>query len=108
VEAIDHLPNCCAKMSKYIKLAKIVVVQVSGYVEDECCFNSLNIMKKKLRKRLTMHLDVIIWMFAQKSYTLEIFPYDCTSGRLPIANMQLMFTYFSLTLGNNIFILQLG
>jgi hypothetical protein len=30
------------------------------------------------------------------------------NGRLPIANMQLMFTYFSFTLGSNIFILQLG
>ncbi len=66
------------KISKYIKLAKIVVVQVFGYVEDEWCFSSLNIMKSKLRKRLMMHLDVIIWMFTQKSYTLEIFPYDYT------------------------------
>jgi hypothetical protein len=65
-------------MSKYIKLAKIVVVQVFCYVEDEWCFSSLNMMKNKLRKMLTMHLDVVIWMFAQKSYTLKKFPYDCT------------------------------
>jgi hypothetical protein len=58
VEAIDHLPNCCAKMSKYIKLAEIVIMQVFGYVENEWCFSLLDIMKRKLRKRLTMHLDV--------------------------------------------------
>jgi hypothetical protein len=33
-------------------------------------------MKKKLKNQLTSHLDVIIWMFAQKNYIFEIFPYD--------------------------------
>jgi len=33
-------------------------------------------MKWKLKNQLISHLDVIIWMLAQKIYIFENFPYD--------------------------------
>ncbi len=33
---------------KYITLTKLLVVQVIGFIEDECCFSTLNLMKTKL------------------------------------------------------------
>jgi hypothetical protein len=65
-------------------------------------------MKRKLKNHFTTHFDVIIWMFTQKFYILENVLYDWTklkSGRLFVADMQLMFNYSYLILGNNIFIL---
>ncbi len=44
-------------------------------VENEQCFYILSFMKSKLRNRLINHLDLIVCMFVQKFFTLEIFPY---------------------------------
>ncbi len=77
-------------------------------MENEKCFSTLSFMKRKFKNNFTTHLDVIILMFIQKFYILENVLYDWAklkSGRLFIANMQLMFSYFSLILGKNIFIL---
>jgi hypothetical protein len=41
---------------KYVKLAKLAMVQVVGSVEDETCFFILVFMKSKLHNRLTTHL----------------------------------------------------
>jgi hypothetical protein len=35
-------------LSKFIKLAKIAVVQMFCFVEDECTFNIINFMKNRL------------------------------------------------------------
>jgi ABC-type tungstate transport system substrate-binding protein len=82
-------------------------VQILGFVKDKHCFSTLSFMKTKFKNQLTLHLDVVIQMFVQNFETFEIFLMIklLKSGRLPIANMQLMFNYFSLILGNNIFIL---
>jgi hypothetical protein len=65
--------NC---ILKYIKLAEIVIVQVIGSMEDEHTFNTINLMRLKLRNRFTSHLDLVICMFSQHFYTLENFAYD--------------------------------
>jgi ABC-type tungstate transport system substrate-binding protein len=82
-------------------------VQILGFVKDKHCFSTLSFMKTKFKNQKTLHLDVVIQMFVQNFETFEIFLMIklLKSGRLPIANMQLMFNYFSLILGNNIFIL---
>jgi hypothetical protein len=63
-------------MLKFIKLAKIVAIQVIGSMEDECTFNILSFMKSKLKNRFTSHLDLVIRTFSQHLYTFEKFPYD--------------------------------
>jgi hypothetical protein len=50
---------------KYVNLAEMVVVQIVGSVEDECCFSTLAFIKLKLRNRLTTHLPLVVRMFAQ-------------------------------------------
>jgi hypothetical protein len=35
------------RISKYIKLVEIIVVQVFGSLEDEWCFNTLSFIKKE-------------------------------------------------------------
>jgi hypothetical protein len=41
---------------KYLKLAKIVMTHVLGYVEDERCFSFVSFLKSKLRNHLNPHL----------------------------------------------------
>jgi hypothetical protein len=48
------------KISKYIKLAKLAVVQVIGSIEDEQCFFTFNLMKTKLKNQLMEHLELVI------------------------------------------------
>jgi hypothetical protein len=66
------------QMSKYIKLAKIAIIQVLGSIEDEWCFNTLSFMMSKLQNRLTTHLVLVICMFVQKFYTFGNFLYHQT------------------------------
>ncbi len=73
-----HFPNAllCAQLSKFMKVAKLVVVQVMGSVEDERTFSTLTFMKTRLRNRLCEHLDLVVCMFVQPFYTIDTFPYD--------------------------------
>jgi D-arabinose 5-phosphate isomerase GutQ len=57
------------------KLAEMAMVQIVGSVEDEHCFFTLALMKSKLRNKLTTHLPLVVWMFAQWFYTLQNFLY---------------------------------
>ncbi len=50
------------------------MVMILGSVEDEHCFFTLLFMKSKLQNRLTIHLDLVVRMFAQEHYYLDIFP----------------------------------
>jgi hypothetical protein len=50
-------------------------VQVIGSMEDERCFSTLTFMKAKLQNRVTTHLELIIWIFSQKFFTLQNFPF---------------------------------
>jgi hypothetical protein len=56
------ITNSCKKTHEYIKLVELVL-QVIGLLEDEWCFFTLTFMKNKLQNWLTMHVELIIWMF---------------------------------------------
>jgi hypothetical protein len=60
---------------KYIKLAKLAMVQIIGNMEDERCFSTLAFMKSKLNNKLITYFPIVVCMFAQQFYTLENFPY---------------------------------
>ncbi len=53
------------KLSKFMKLVEIVIVQVFNLVEDECTFNTISFMKNRLQKWLNIHLDLYIHSFSQ-------------------------------------------
>jgi hypothetical protein len=38
----------CVQLSEFMKVAKLVVIQMKGYVEDERTFSTLTFMKAKL------------------------------------------------------------
>jgi len=61
-------------ISKYMKLAKLTMCQVLGFVEDERCFNTLSFMKGKFCNCLITHLDVCVCECLHKtSTTLSVF-----------------------------------
>jgi hypothetical protein len=62
-------------ISEYVKLVKHAMCQILGFVENECCFNTLSFMKGKFCDRLITHRDVCVRMSSQDFYNLESFPY---------------------------------
>ncbi len=62
------------KLSKFIKLVEITRVLRS--MEDECCFSMVVIIKNKIRKHLTCHLDLCTWFCAQWFYAIANFPFE--------------------------------
>jgi hypothetical protein len=60
---------------KYVKVAKMAMVQTMGSVEDEHYLYMLAFMKSKFHNKLTTHLPLVVWMFTQRFYTLQNFPY---------------------------------
>jgi hypothetical protein len=62
-------------ISKYVKLAKLAMCQVLGFVENEHCFSTLSFMKGKSCNCFITHLDVCVRMSSQDFYNLECFPY---------------------------------
>ncbi len=62
-------------MFKYFKVAKMAMVQVLGLVEDECIFLTFSFTKSKLWNQLVEHLPIVVGMYFQTFYNLEIFPY---------------------------------
>jgi hypothetical protein len=61
---------------KKFKLAKIVIMQVLGSMEDEHTFSTLSFMKSKLRNHFNEHLPIVVGMYSQTFFTLNTFPYD--------------------------------
>jgi trans-aconitate methyltransferase len=66
----------CVQLFKFMKVAKLVVVQIMGSMEDERTFSTPTFMKTKLQNWLCEHLDLVVCMFAQPFYTINTFPYD--------------------------------
>jgi D-arabinose 5-phosphate isomerase GutQ len=60
---------------KYVKLAKMAIVQIVSSVKDERCFSMLAFMKSKICNKLITHLPLVFWMFAQGFYILQNFSY---------------------------------
>jgi hypothetical protein len=59
-----------------MKVAKLVMVQIMGFVENARTFSTLTFMKTRLWKRLYEHLDLVVCMFAQMIYNVDSFPYN--------------------------------
>jgi hypothetical protein len=59
---------------EYLKLAHITMVHVLGLVKDEHCFSSISLLKNKVRNHLKHHLQLVVFMYAQKFFTLDNFP----------------------------------
>ena len=57
-------------------LAKMVVVQIMGSVEDKRVFSILSFMKTKVRNKWTNHLDLMVCMFCQNYWHLDNFLFD--------------------------------
>jgi hypothetical protein len=68
----------CFKLSKWLKLVELSMVIVLGNVENDMCFFHMFFMKSKLRNQLTIHLDFMVWMYAQNFYIMETFPFIAT------------------------------
>jgi len=68
----------CPKFLEWLNLVELSMVMVLNSMEDERCFSNLSFMKSKLRSRLTTHLDLVVKMYAQSFYTMEIFPFIVT------------------------------
>jgi len=66
------------KLSNFLKLVEIAIVMVVNNVEDEKIFSTISFMKSKLHNHLTTHLNLVVWMYAQKFYKLKIFPFYTT------------------------------
>jgi hypothetical protein len=50
-------------------------VMVLESVENKRCLPTLSFIKCKLKIRLTSHLDLVVKMFAQDHYLMNIFPF---------------------------------
>jgi hypothetical protein len=75
------------RLFEFLKVAKLVVVQIMGFVGDERIFSTLTFIKTKLHIQLCEHLDLVVCMFAQPFYIVDIFPYDdaitpCTNEKV--------------------------
>jgi hypothetical protein len=58
-----------------MKVAKLTMVQIMGFVEDERTFSTLTFMKTRLQNSLCEHLDLVVCMYVQPFYTVDTFPY---------------------------------
>jgi hypothetical protein len=61
----DNILGSCLHFPEYVKLVKMAMVQIVGSVEDEHYFYMLAFMKSKFCNKLTTHLPLVVWMFAQ-------------------------------------------
>jgi len=61
--------------SEFLKLVEISIVITLGSMKDEWTFSTLAYIKNKLKIHLTMHLDMVIKMYAQKLYSLGTFSF---------------------------------
>ena len=63
-------PHICEAIPQFFKLAKIVLVMVSGSVEDERGFSASSFVKSDDRNRLDVHVELCMRMKLQKLFTL--------------------------------------
>jgi len=66
------------RLFEFLKVAKLFVIQIMGFVEDERIFSTLMFIKTRLHIQLCEHLDLVVYMFAQPFHIVYIFPYDNT------------------------------
>jgi hypothetical protein len=63
----------CAQLFEFMKVAKLVVVQIMDFMKDERTFSTLTFMKTRLWNHLCEHLDLVVQMFAQLFYIVDTF-----------------------------------
>jgi hypothetical protein len=51
------------KISEYVKLVEIVMVQMIGFIHTKRCFNNMNFINSKLLNHLTTYFMHVIQMF---------------------------------------------
>jgi hypothetical protein len=73
---IQSSPFLVLKLSEYIKVVEITMMQVLGLIEDEKTFNNLFFKKSKLHKGLNTHFDLCVRMFTQNFNNANNFLYD--------------------------------
>jgi hypothetical protein len=66
----------CAHLSKFMKVAKLVMVQIMGFVKNARTFSTLTFMKTRLQNKLYEDRDLVVCMFAQVIYNVDAFPYN--------------------------------
>jgi hypothetical protein len=54
------------------------MVMVLAFVADERTFSNFVFMKTKLCNYLIVHLDLVVWMYAQDFYDYGTFPFYAT------------------------------
>jgi hypothetical protein len=60
---------------EWFKLVCLCMVMVLGSVEDERMLSNLAFVKSKLWNWLTLHLDLVVRMYAHEFYSMETFPF---------------------------------
>jgi hypothetical protein len=63
---------------KYLKLTKIIIIHVHGFVKDERCFIFMSFLYNILYNYLNLHLHLIVVMYVQHFFTLDIIPLATT------------------------------
>ncbi len=61
------------KLSKYMRLVEIVIVQVLSFVENKHTFNIVSFMNNKLWIRLNIHLDLCTKFIMNNFFPFRIF-----------------------------------
>ncbi len=51
-------------------IVKLCIVMVLGNAKDKHTFSNLAFVKSKIQDCLTIHLDLVVWMYVQKFYSL--------------------------------------
>jgi hypothetical protein len=63
---------------EWIILVKLCIVMVLGNVKEKHTFSNPAFVKSKIQDCLTIHLDLVVWMYVQNFYSLEPFPFYIT------------------------------
>lgn len=67
------------RLFKYVKLVEMAIGMVLGSVENEHTFSTMNFIKFKLHKWLTTNLDLVVCIYEQQFYMMQIFPLYITT-----------------------------
>jgi hypothetical protein len=63
------------RLLEYLKLVELLIVMVLDNVEDKRCFSTTFFMKSKFKNKLTNHFDLVVKMFIQDHYSMDVFPF---------------------------------
>jgi hypothetical protein len=67
------------RLFKYLKLVEMAIGMVLGSVETEHTFSTMNFIKFKFHKWLTTNLDLVVYIYEQQFYMMQIFPLYITT-----------------------------